>query len=303
MFVECAIKFMEIYLPPNIKSNFDGYNYLSSLYKELINKYNENIVFDFNQVRFIEANLCAFLGSIFEALEQNNNTIKIININSNVSNILRKNNFLIPYGYSQLSDKYDTTLLYRKFTPKEDKEFYKYIDEQLLRKPDFPSHSELLGKKITESIFELYVNAITHGHCSFIHVCGQFFPRKPNKPLYFTIVDKGITIKENVVKYLQNNEMTSAETIEWAMQSGNTTKMSNIPGGLGLGIIFEFIKKNNGKIHIVSSDGYYEYNNNSIIKEKLKDSFEGTMVNLSFNLNETKHYSLIEENTSFKDIF
>ena len=89
--------------------------------------------------------------------------------------------------------------------------------------------------------------------------------------------------------------MTSAETIEWAMKSGNTTKMSNIPGGLGLGIIFEFIQKNNGKIHIVSSDGYYEYSNSLIIKEKLKNSFEGTMVNLSFNLSDNKHYSLIEE--------
>lgn len=28
---------MEIYLPPNIKSNFEGYDYLSSLYKGLIN--------------------------------------------------------------------------------------------------------------------------------------------------------------------------------------------------------------------------------------------------------------------------
>ena len=286
---------MEILLPYNIKSNFEGYDYLSSLYKDLIDKKSETIVFDFKEVRFIEANLCAFLGSIFEALEQNNNKLEVINMDSGISNILRKNNFLIPYGYSPLSDKYDTTLLYKKFTPKEDKEFYKYINEQLLQKPNFPSHSELLGKKITESIFELYVNAITHGHCSFIHVCGQFFPRKHNKPLYFTIVDKGITIKENVIKYLQNNEMTSAETIEWAMKSGNTTKMSNIPGGLGLGIIFEFIQKNNGKIHIVSSDGYYEYSNRLIIKEKLKNSFEGTMVNLSFNLSDNKHYSLIEE--------
>ena len=295
---------MEILLPYNIKSNFEGYDYLSSLYKDLIDKKSETIVFDFKEVRFIEANLCAFLGSIFEALEQNNNKLEVINMDSGISNILRKNNFLIPYGYSPLSDKYDTTLLYKKFTPKEDKEFYKYISEQLLQKPNFPSHSELLGKKITESIFELYVNAITHGHCSFIHVCGQFFPRKHNKPLYFTIVDKGITIKENVIKYLQNNEMTSAETIEWAMKSGNTTKMSNIPGGLGLGIIFEFIQKNNGKIHIVSSDGYYEYNNNSIIKNKLKNSFEGTMVNLSFNLSDTKHYSLIEEEKSlFDNIF
>lgn len=281
-----------------IRSDYEGYNYLCSLYGNLSPLSSSTIIFDFKNVIFLEANLCAFIGAIFETLENNRNQIKIINVGNKISNILRKNKFLIPYGYESLFDRYNTALDYKKYKPNEHTNFKKYIQDQLLSKPDFPLHSHLLGKKISENICELYVNAITHGHCDYIHICGQFFPKNPAKPLNFTIVDKGITIKENVCNYLRK-DMDSYETIEWAMKSGNTTKTGNNPGGLGLGIIFKFIKQNRGKIHIVSADGYYEFFNDSVIKKKLDFSFSGTMVNLRFNLNDKNYYFLQEE---LKDI-
>lgn len=292
---------MTITLPNTIKSEFDGYNYLASLMEILKNCEGTKITFDFQNVRFFEANLCAIFGAIFEYLEDNNNEIVLVNITSRVLNILRKNEFLIPYGYEKAYDNYDTTLIYKKFSPYSDREFYKYIQEQLLKKNDFPSHSEMLGKKITENIFELYENARTHGLCEYIHTCGQFFPNKTNRPLHFTIVDKGINIKENVSKFLGKN-IEAKEAIVWAMQMGNTTKTGSNPGGLGLAVIFEFIEKNKGKIQVISSDGFYEFANKKTDTRKLNYSFDGTMVNIAFNLNDTNHYSLIEED-DFENIF
>ncbi len=292
---------MIIKIPGNIKSNFEGYNYLCSLYGDLSIYRFTNFVFDFKNVGFIEANLSAFIGAIFELLESNNNTISFQNFDSRVLNILRKNLFLIQYGFPEAIDNYDTTLVYKKFNPNADKDFYEYIQNQLLSKPDFPPHSEQLGKKISENIFELYENARTHGLCNYIHVCGQFFPQKNLKPLHFTIVDKGVTIKENVANYL-NRYINGMDAIEWAMQVGNTTKTGSNPGGLGLGIIFEFIEKNKGKIDIVSSDGYYEFSNNNVSKKQLDYPFDGTMVNLRFNLNDKSYYSLIDEE-DFENIF
>lgn len=148
---------MIIELPSNIKSDYDGYNYLCTLFGNLrMHKYS-NLVFDFKKVRFLEANLCAFIGAIFEVLEANKNSISITNINSTrVLNILRKNEFLVNYGFTKAYDNYDTTLIYKKFNPNADKDFYSYIQQNLLSKPDFPSHSASLGKKISENIFELY---------------------------------------------------------------------------------------------------------------------------------------------------
>ena len=280
-----------------IKSDFQGYNYLCDLYNQSLQYHNQTIAFDFSQINFMEANLCALIGALFEKLESNRNTIGLENIPHKLSNILRKNSFLVNYGYSELVDRYDTSLKYQRLNPKEDHIFYGYI-RQLFSKPGFPSFSNRLGNEIVKNIFELYENARTHGRCNYIHVCGQFFPRNPKKPLHFTIVDRGITIKENVSSFLKR-EISASEAIQWAMVSGNTTKRE--VGGLGLGIISEFIKLNKGKIHIVSSDGYYEFSNGQVITEWLMAPFGGTLINLSFNLNDKQHYRLKEE--SLDNIF
>ena len=258
---------------PDIKSNFDGYNYLCGLYHQLKNYKDKNIVFNFSKANFIEANLCALIGTIFEMLEENNNIVSLENINHKVVNILRKNSFLIKYGYPTLNDRFDTSLKYERLNPQEETKFYEYIKNELFSKTDFPSLSDRLRSEITKNIFELYENA-------------------SKKPLHFTIVDKGITIKENVCNFLAKN-LSGSETIQWAMVRGNSTKKE--VGGLGLGIIFDFIKLNNGKIHIISADGYYEFSNGQEITKVLLNPFDGTLVNLTFDLTDKHHYYLAEE--------
>ena len=56
------------------------------------------------------------------------------------------------------------------------------------------------------------------------------------------------------------------------------TPLKGKVGGLGLGVIFEFIKLNKGKIHIVSSDGYYEFSNGQVITKRLSAPFGGTLI-------------------------
>lgn len=293
---------MIITIPNDIKSEYEGYDFIITW----LNNYREvkdtKIIFDFQKVIFLEANLCALIGTIFEILESKNNKISLININSAVETILRKNAFLLPFGYEKIVDNYDTALTYMKFTPKDDTGFYNYIQNELLNKPQFPSHSEKLGKEITRNIFEIYENARTHGKCDYIHTCGQFFPRKSDKPLHFTIVDKGINIKQNVSTYL-NQDIEASDAIEWAMVKGNTTKTGETSGGLGLAVIFNFIKLNKGKIQIISSDGFYEFKNGNVVKKQLNSIFDGTIVNIKFNLNDLNHYVLKEEVGNFENIF
>lgn len=293
---------MRIIIPNDIKSEFNGYNYIIAWFNKY--KYTENteITFDFGLVTFFEANLCAVIGTVFEMLESRNNKISIQNIKPQVETILRKNEFLLPFGFDKIIDLYDTSLKYRKFTPNDDAGFNEYIKSELLKKPKFPSHSEKLGKKITRNIFEIYENARTHGKCDFIHTCGQFYPKKPDKPLHFTIVDKGVNIKENVSLYLQK-DLDASEAIVWAMQKGNTTKTGSTSGGLGLAVIFEFVKLNRGKIQVISSDGFYEFKNDIVVTKKLSAAFEGTIINLKFNLNDSNHYILSDEEQYFENIF
>lgn len=287
--------------PTDIKSDFDGYNYFVYII-DLVKKIkNEEVVFDFGNVFFFEANLAAVFGVCLEILRLNNSKFKIINITNRVETILRKNNFLVDLGYGTIVDNYSTSLKYKRFAPNDDEGFNGYIKDHLLSKTDFPMLSQPLYKEILRNIFEIYENARTHGKCEYIHTCGQFFPRKPNKPLHFTVVDKGINIKENVSNFLKYT-INGSDAIEWAMIKGNTTKV-DASGGLGLAVIFEFIKLNRGKIQIVSADGYYEYKNDIVTKEDLNTYFDGTIVTLIFNLNDKNYYSLISEKKDLENFF
>jgi hypothetical protein len=281
----------------DIKTDFEGYQKLIDLGHKAKNSSDKIITFDFSNVYFFEANLCAVLGTIVEILETHGKEIKFVNFTNKVETILRKNEFLLPYDYGKIDDRYATSITYQKFNPMnkdEDDMFENYIKEQLLSKSDFPSHSKLLGKHITLRIFELYENARTHGSCHYIHACGQYFPKKSEKPLNVTIVDTGKNFQENVSDFFKKN-ISAIEAIEWAMQDGHTTKTGDISGGLGLDLIFQFIKHNKGKIQIISADGFWEWHRGTATKKTLNNPFNGTIANLRFNLNDTSHYSLKSE--------
>jgi membrane protease subunit (stomatin/prohibitin family) len=62
-----------------------------------------------------------------------------------------------------------------------------------------------------------------------------------------------------------------------------------------LALLKEFILLNNGKIEVVSDNGYYKIDSNG---EELRDfdgSFPGSCVNVQFNTNDKNSYSLVSE--------
>jgi hypothetical protein len=285
---------MKIDIKPKVTSEFEGYEYLIQIYR-LAEASNDLIIeLSFNYCTWFEANLAAVLGAIVELLNESGKRVYIYHVNPRVALVMRKNGFLCGFGYEPAYDQHGTILRYQQFTPKDDDDFSNYIKTELLTKPDFPKHSKALGKKISESIFELYENARTHGRCKKIHTCGQYYPQKRIPRLDVTIVDMGITIKKNVSTFLKKN-CNGSEAIEWALAYGNTTKTGKISGGLGLDIMFEFIKHNNGKVQIISSDGYWEFRRGETLKTNFSKTFPGTIVNIEFSLADNNSYSLSEE--------
>lgn len=294
---------MKILLPNRIISDFSGYSQLIDIYNLLKESKSDKITLDFKNTTWFEANLAAVFGAIVELLREENKSFDIINLDNRIKDVLCRNKFLSEFGHSNTIDPKNTVITYQKYKPNEDDKFKRYIKDELLSKPDFPKHSVRLGKKINESIFEIYENARTHGKCKHIHSCGQYYPNKYPKRLDITIVDMGQTIKSNVNQYL-NSSKDGADAIQWAIQYGNTTKTGSISGGLGLDIIFEFIKLNEGKVQIVSSDGYWEYRGKETQSHIFKNYFPGTIVNIEFNLNDSSIYKLKEEeDVSLENIF
>ena len=285
---------MVVKIDRNIRSNFAGYNVLINLFHKINEHSGEDIHLDFTENYWFEGNLSAILGAIRFFVEEQGKSIKFNNLSPILDDVLHRNDFFSQYGRDPKIDAKASVISFKKFTKDEHVEFMTYLKNELLSKSDFPKHSQMLGKRIIENIFELFENARTHGNCKYIYTCGQHYPNQKKNRLDITIVDLGSTIKRNVNEY-QNTNLSGSETIEWAMKLGNTTKTGDTPGGFGLGILFEFIKLNLGKIQIASADGYWEFKKENIEKGLFECSFPGTIVNIEFNLNDTNSYKLSKE--------
>lgn len=201
--------------PNEIKSNLQGYNTLIDFYCIASELTFKEIILDFGKTNFLEANLSAILGAILGRLKSNLNEIRITNLSDSVKPILQKNHFLSHFDGYILPDMYGSTIKYRKFKTTEEKLFKDYLDRELLSRSALPDMSLKLRKKINESIFEIFNNAVIHGDCDCVFSCGQYYPRK--KTLAFTVVDLGISIKENVNNYLNEN-FTGEVAINWAAE-------------------------------------------------------------------------------------
>ena len=284
---------MRIKIPYRLSSDFEGYSFLVDLYQKTKDLEFSKLVLDFRYTTWFEANLCTALGAILNNVQDNLNTVELKNLNPAQYDIFCRNHFMASFGGEKIVDHYDTTIKYRKNKLTDEKLIHRFLNDELLGKQDFPRLSVLAHKEIERNIFEIFSNAIIHGDCEYVHSCGQYYPQKTPPRIDFTIVDMGKTIKKNVNDFL-GKKLSAKEAIEWAIVHGNTTKPKeqNIPGGLGFQIILTFLKLNNGKIQIVSSDGYWEFIRGIISSKNLPNIFPGTIVNLEFNINDDSFYFL-----------
>ena len=285
-------------LPKKIISNIKGFEELFEFRHRVLNSKKNEIKISFKNVEFFEPSLCSVLGAIFEDIENKPKTLEYdesLYRLAELDSVLVRNSFiprLFKKDYKTSFTERDKEIPYKKFSIGESDKYNDFIKQEVLEKPNFPLHSDKLGDKIKENIFEIFENARTHGKCNYIHTCGQF----KNNKLSIAIVDSGISIINNVKTYLKDEHIQSCDCIQWAMEKGNTTKKGDIPGGLGLDIIFQFISLNKGRAQILSSNGYWELKaGKEPIKEVLKYGFDGTIAILEFNLNDKNSYQLTSE--------
>lgn len=286
---------MNSFILKNIDTSFSCYNQFSNLYNELKALEFKNITISLEE--WFGANMSAVLGGILDKVSVTN-SIEISSRKSEILTILKKNSFLANYGHRVLPDRNDTTIKYLKLKPVESRYFNSYIITELLSRSVLPEMTDALRKKIAESIYEIFVNAQIHSSTDYIYTCGQFFPRKHK--IEFTIVDTGIGFK-NAINNRFNGTLSSIQAMKWALKDGNTTK-KDIPGGLGLSVLTEFIKLNKGKFQIISDDGFYELGT-SERADFLNIPFPGTIVNMEFRTDDTQSYRLSSESHSIDDIF
>ena len=273
----------------NINNTFESYQRLIAFYEEHNNKEFDTIHIELRQ--WFAANMCAALGGIFDKFAEDLNEIKFDYIRPDIEKILLKNDFLSFFGRTRVVDNYHTTIRFLKLKLSDGKFFNNYVVHELIGLAELPKMSALVKEKMTEAIYEIFVNAQIHSSSKHIYTCGQFFPR--DNRIEFTIVDTGMGFKRKVNETFNSN-LSSIQAIKWATEDTHTTKIG-VTGGIGLAFIKEFVEKNKGKMQIISDDGFYQFDNQGEKAELFEGSFPGTIVNLQFRTDDYSSYELKRE--------
>lgn len=156
-----------------------------------------------------------------------------------------------------------------------------------------PSLSAQLRKKFLEGLDEIFNNAAIHSKSVHgIFCCGQAYPRT-NK-MKFTVSDCGIGIRRSIQEN-RGLQQTGEEAIDWAMREGATARTGDVPGGLGLKILREFIEINRGEMHIVSENGYWSLCLGRVSMSPLFRPYPGTIVSIQINTRDRNQYYLTSE--------
>jgi anti-sigma regulatory factor (Ser/Thr protein kinase) len=279
-----------------INPDFGSYQQLINFYQKYKECQYETI--ELSLTEFFAANMSSPLGGILDKLSENFNDIHFKNITEDIGLILLKNEFLSYYGYDKYFDGNNTTIKFLKLNLTSSRLFYSYVVKDLLNKSELLNLSSGLKKKMAEAIYEIFVNAQMHSETKNVYTCGQLYPKI--NTIHFTITDTGIGFKNRIMKS-KNINLSSIDAIKWAVNGKNSTK-ENVPGGLGLTILKEFVDLNKGSIQIVSDDGFYQHSMGNDQFCLLDGSFPGTIVNLQFKTDDVSSYELIED-ISLDDIF
>jgi hypothetical protein len=285
--------YIEITVPQKVLCRVYGYEFLSEVAAKAITLVGSTFTLDFTKCEWFDGNLCAVLGGILDGLVMRKNQVYFSGLSRSLQTTFTRNNFLKSFS-TETESMASLTIPYKKFKIEDEEVAKDFIHEQLFNKPDMPILSEEARRALLVRIFEICVNAITHGQSTHVYVCGQIYPTRNPPEVSLTFSDLGKTIKANVNEYLRD-ELTGNKTILWALEEGNTTKSGAEPGGIGLKLIESLVNLNKGSLQIVSGDGFVELRNGVYIEHQFEEYFPGTIVNLKLLLGDSNFYVMPNE--------
>lgn len=286
-------------LPRRIECSHVGFNTLARLW-DTMSSATEPLTVSLVPTSWFEGELSAVLGGMLKSAPAAAGFVGIEPPKEPVQSALRRNGFLCEFGAPPMRDGFGSSIRFRNLSLADSEQFQAIVRSEFLGKDVFPEVSDQLAKKISESVSELFSNSCLHsGSEKGVFICGQHFPNL--EELKFTLYDSGVGIPRNVREFL-NQELEDSRCIEWATISGNSTTAGR-SGGLGLGVLQEFVDVNGGRLVIVSGTGYYQRANaGETFVTNLEFALPGTAVSILVRTDDTKSYVLAEE-VGVDDIF
>lgn len=153
--------------------------------------------------------------------------------------------------------------------------------------------------EIISKIIEIFMNAYGHGVLQQkykklgVYSCGEYDKRE--KKLHLSVLDFGIGIAKNVMKHSDiTNEI---EAMKWALIRGNSTNTDSqnqkMARGLGLDLLSDFVKKNEGELRIYTNNVKSFSNKEDSFTISHNDySFPGTLVSITINCDDRNNINV-----------
>ena len=269
-----------------------------------VNNDNLDVTFEFSRCKFLRHNAVAFLGGLTRLIQSRGRVVRfaIETISEKVKTNLAQNGFLSTLGFGGAPWS-GNSIPYREDLHQDKVILDDYLKTNWLGR-GWVHVSEMLKDAIVGRVWEIYANAFEHGKSPIgIFSCGQHYPK--HHELKLTVVDFGVGIPSNVRLFFKHDpraqSLSAASCLKWAFQRGTTTKPNGTSRGMGLDLLKEFVKLNNGKLEIFSHEGYAIIDKTQEVFMNRQTFFEGTLVNITLKCDES-YYHFVSE-TSDEPLF
>lgn len=276
-------KILEI---PSTESLKDWFGFVKEN-RENIQKVDELIV-DFNNVRFLDTDKFVILACLIEMFYIKGCRVCFIGgtkqFNNHLNNIRFKEYWQPGFDRCRFTlSRNQTTLCLWKISMDMKYTYSKYAKEYFER---FTNNKDLLP--LSSNIDEVFNNVFDHSQSPIEgYIVTQYFP-KINK-ISFSVCDFGIGIPKSINNALISEGKSKIE--DWkailkSLELGVSAKSTPRNRGFGLNNILELTESSNGKLLIISNEGFVEKAANELYKNgKLDYNISGTLIKVEVDLN------------------
>ena len=259
---------------------------------EQTNDYFEDVCFNFSHCRFLRPNAVAFLGGLARLIESRLGSVRFDwnTLDRGIMATLCQNGFSKAFGY-QSNPWEGNSIPYREDIAFDMNKIMDYLTYNWIGK-GWVNVSDRLRDSIAGRMWEIYNNAFEHSGTDIgVFSCGQHYWRQND--LILSVTDFGRGIPANVRNFLrphvgeaQVSKLSGAACLKWAFEQGTSTCMADVPRGLGLDLLKNFVRLNQGKLEIYSNDAYASVDKTGERFLNQDISFEGTVVNITLRCDE-----------------
>ncbi|RDS92597.1 ATP-binding protein [Pseudomonas fluorescens] len=289
---------MQVMPIPTLNDSPADYIWLFKTLNQVINC-TEGTCFTFLYCTNLSPSAIAFIGGLVRLAEHKNIIIRFdwtTLINANVSRELRQNGFAVKFGYTSHGWTSDNSIPYREDAIQEPDQILDYLTDRWIGR-DWMRISERLRDSIVGRVWEIYANSFEHGQSPVgVFTCGLHSATR--NELILSVVDFGFGIPNKIYDFLQQNPKTSqilpSSLLAWAFKRGNTTGRDGVARGLGLDLLNEFVRLNEGSLEIYSNNAYAIVDKTGQRFQDNDVEFSGTVVQIKLKCDE-KYYRFRDE--------